>query len=260
MIGAASSEPETPWLEMVKLPPETSAPVSLPSRARRVRSSSLAPICSSVERTGVLHHRHHQALLAERRADADVDGRRNRDPVLFPAAVDRRRGGHRFGGRLDDVGGVAELDAAFRHRGLVRRDRGEIRFEQGRDVRSFGDRADHVLGDLQAHPVVGDVEGRAAGRSRARRRERRLLMQPRGRHPRESLGRCGPCRGFVMRQCHAAGTRGGPRARGGFLGSPAKAGAQSREALQHRLRQLALRARSGPRPSPGNRSVSIRPE
>jgi hypothetical protein len=45
MIGAASSEPETPWLEIVKLPPETSPPVSLPSRARRVRSSSRSPIC-----------------------------------------------------------------------------------------------------------------------------------------------------------------------------------------------------------------------
>ena len=31
----------------------------------------------------------------------------------FPAAVDRRRGRHRFGRRLDDVGGVAELDAAL---------------------------------------------------------------------------------------------------------------------------------------------------
>ena len=50
MIGAASSEPDTPWLEMVKLPPETSARSSLPSRARRVRSSSLAPICFEAER------------------------------------------------------------------------------------------------------------------------------------------------------------------------------------------------------------------
>ena len=34
MIGAASSEPDTPWLEMVKLPPETSAPVELVRRGR----------------------------------------------------------------------------------------------------------------------------------------------------------------------------------------------------------------------------------
>ena len=34
MIGAASSEPETPWLEMVKLPPDTSRAVELARRAR----------------------------------------------------------------------------------------------------------------------------------------------------------------------------------------------------------------------------------
>ena len=154
---------------MVKLPPETSAPVKF--AVARAAGEVVEPGADLLERerAGVLDHRHDQALLAERGSDADVDGRRDRDPVLFPAAVDRRRGGHRFGRGLDDVGGVAELDAALGQRRLVRGDGGKIGFEQGGDVRRFGDRADHVLGDLQAHSVVRDVVRRELARLRRRR-------------------------------------------------------------------------------------------
>src|ERR1043166_5733344 len=47
------------------------------------------------ERTGVLHHRDDEALLAERGADTDVDRRRDGDTVLLPAPVDRRGNRHR---------------------------------------------------------------------------------------------------------------------------------------------------------------------
>jgi hypothetical protein len=44
MIGAANSEPETPWFEIVKVPPRMSAAVSFSFRAFSISSSSWAAI------------------------------------------------------------------------------------------------------------------------------------------------------------------------------------------------------------------------
>ena len=141
----------------------------MPSRARRGEVVELRADLLERQAAGVLHDGNDQALFAERRADADVDRRRDGDAVLLPPPVDRRRDGHRFGRRLHDVGGVAELHALRGHRGLVRGDGGEIGFEHGRDMRRFADRADHVLGDRHAHPVVRNVLRRELPRLRGRR-------------------------------------------------------------------------------------------
>ena len=50
MMGAASNDPDTPWLEMVKLPPDTSAAARLPERARLVFSTRSGDLM--VERNG----------------------------------------------------------------------------------------------------------------------------------------------------------------------------------------------------------------
>ena len=111
------------------------------------------------ERSDVAHDGDHEALVAKRGADPDVDGRRNRDAVFLPATVDRGRNRHRVGRGLEDVGGVAELLALRLHRCLVRGDGGEIAFEQRRDMRRVGDRADHIVRDRAAHAVVRNVGG-----------------------------------------------------------------------------------------------------
>src|SRR6185312_13114055 len=105
----------------------------------------------------IFDHRDDQTLLAERGSDADVDRRRNGDPVLLPPAVDRRCDGHRLGRGFDDVGGVAELDPALSHRRLVRRDGAEVGLEHRGHMRLLGNRARHVLGDRKPHAVVRDV-------------------------------------------------------------------------------------------------------
>ena len=116
----------------------------------------------------VLHDGNDEALLPERRADADVDRRRDRDPVFLPAAVDRRRDRHRLGRGLHDVSGIAELHAASGHRRLVRGDSGKIRLEQRRDMRRIADRPDHVLGNRHPHAIVRNVLCRELPRLRGR--------------------------------------------------------------------------------------------
>src|SRR5436190_14711085 len=121
-----------------------------------------------IERRSVLHYRNDETLFAERRADPDVDRRGDGDPVLLPAAVNRWRHRHRLGRGLHDICGVAELHAALGHCRLVRRDRRQIRLEQGSDVRRFRNCAHHVLGDRQPHPVERNVVRRKLPRLRAR--------------------------------------------------------------------------------------------
>ena len=79
---AANSEPETPWLEMVKLPPETSRPLSLPARAPPSQLVELGGDFLRGSANRVLDHRDDQPLFAERGADPDVDRRRNLEPIL----------------------------------------------------------------------------------------------------------------------------------------------------------------------------------
>ena len=86
-----------------------------------VRSSSLRPISSRLSApasltTGTTRPFSPSAVPTPMLIVGD------RDPVFFPPPVDRRCDRHRFGGGLDDVGGVAELDALRRHGRLVRGD------------------------------------------------------------------------------------------------------------------------------------------
>jgi hypothetical protein len=119
MIGAANSEPETPWLERVKVPPETSLADSCSALAFSISSSRPAAMPFQRQGLDLAEHRNDQALLAQRRADSDVDVVEYLQPVLVPAAVDRRCDLHRLRRRRDDIGAVGELHALLRPGGLV---------------------------------------------------------------------------------------------------------------------------------------------
>ena len=70
-IGVLSSDPNTPPLVMVKVPPLRSASDSVPSSARLANSRMpLLDLARSVIAIGVAQHRHDQALA---RADGDAD-------------------------------------------------------------------------------------------------------------------------------------------------------------------------------------------
>ncbi len=56
---------------MVKVPPDSSSSVSLPSRARWPRSAIVFSISAKLMLVGIAHHRHDQPLLGADR-DADV--------------------------------------------------------------------------------------------------------------------------------------------------------------------------------------------
>ena len=73
MIGAATSEPETPWLEIENVPPCTSAGASLPARAFSVSSVRRLRDLEQRKCLRAVDDRHDQALFAQRRADADID-------------------------------------------------------------------------------------------------------------------------------------------------------------------------------------------
>ena len=68
MIGDANSEPEVPWLEIVKVPPCTSPALSLPLRA-----AAVSACIEAFHATGDTLEEASAALLAECRADGGQD-------------------------------------------------------------------------------------------------------------------------------------------------------------------------------------------
>ncbi len=111
-IGVLISEPKTPPLVMVKVPPFRSSSVSVPSPARFAKSRIASSMSAKRHRVGVAEHRHDQAALgADRHADVVVvlvD-----DLVALDLGVDRREGLERADRRLDEERGDAEADAVL---------------------------------------------------------------------------------------------------------------------------------------------------
>ena len=66
MIGVDISEPNTPPLEMVKVPPFMSSIVSVPSRARLPKSAIVLLDLGEAHAVGIAHHRHDQAVARRR--------------------------------------------------------------------------------------------------------------------------------------------------------------------------------------------------
>ena len=72
-IGVLSSEPKTPPLVIVKVPPVRSSSVSVPSPARLAKSRIASSISANDIRSASRMHRHHQpALGADGHADVVV--------------------------------------------------------------------------------------------------------------------------------------------------------------------------------------------
>ena len=72
-IGVLISEPNTPPLVMVNVPPFKSSSVSVPSPARVAKSRMPRSTSANDIDVGVAQHRHHQpAFGAHRHADVDV--------------------------------------------------------------------------------------------------------------------------------------------------------------------------------------------
>ena len=72
-IGVESSEPKTPPLEIVNVPPLRSSMPSLLSRARLGEARDLVLDLGERQLIGVVHDRHHEAALgADRDAEVDV--------------------------------------------------------------------------------------------------------------------------------------------------------------------------------------------
>ena len=71
MIGVDISEPNTPPLEMVKVPPFISSILSVPSLARLPKSPIVFSIPRDRQLVGVADHRHDEALRRRHR-DRDV--------------------------------------------------------------------------------------------------------------------------------------------------------------------------------------------
>ena len=96
MIGVATSEPETPWLEIENVPPLHIGRRELAgARAFGQRRSGAFGDLQQRQSLRAMDDRHDQTLLAQRRADADIDVVIDLEAVVVPAAVDRRRRLHR---------------------------------------------------------------------------------------------------------------------------------------------------------------------
>ena len=110
------------------------------------RSSNTSPSSSRPSATCRQVHGHAASNGRRRTRLQLLDTKEPDAPVAAKTPARRRRRAPRLGPSPDP-------------RGERRRDRGEIGFEQRGCMRRLGNRANHVLGDRQPHPVVRDVVG-----------------------------------------------------------------------------------------------------
>src|SRR5690606_33429688 len=109
-----------------------------------------------------------EAFVFQRGADADVDVGKHFKAVIVEAAVHVRHGAHGGDAGGDEIGGEREVRSLRLEFGAallaVGQNAGEVRLEQGGDVRRGGDGAHHVLGDGAAHGIMREnVAGSAGG-------------------------------------------------------------------------------------------------
>ena len=137
-IGVDISEPNTPPLVIVNVPPCNSSSFSLLSRARRPKSWILASIWASDELVGIAHHRHDQAALGRNR-DADVVVVLVDDVVAFDLGIDVGQFLQRGDAGLDEEAHEAEPHAvllleAVLVLGAQRHDMAHVDFVEGREL------------------------------------------------------------------------------------------------------------------------------
>ena len=153
-IGVDSSEPNTPPLVIVNVPPVSSSSVSLPSRARVAYADDRLLDLAERQRIGVAQHRHDQAAIG-RDGDADVVVLVIDDVVAVDRGIDDREALQRLDAGLDEERHEAEPRAVLLLEALlvVRAqfvDRLEVDLVEGRQHRRRRLRLDEPLGDARA--------------------------------------------------------------------------------------------------------------
>ena len=171
-MGVDSSEPKTPPLVMVNVPPVNSSMVMVPARARAAKLPICFSISAKLELIGVAQHRHDQSAIG-RDGDADVEVFVIDDVVAFDRGVDGREFLQRFDTRLGEEGHETELHAVlFLERVLVARaqfvDRLQVDLVERGEERLRRLRLDHALGDARAQPghrhaLIGASAAHACG-------------------------------------------------------------------------------------------------
>jgi hypothetical protein len=150
MIGVDSIEPNTPPLEIEKVPPVRSSSDSLPSCAFLPNSAIFFSIAGERQLVRVAQDRHHQpARAADRDADVEV-------AVVDDVGAVHRRVHHRIllqrvHHRLDEEGHEAELDAVLLFEAVLvilaqRHHRRHVHFVEGGEDRRRGLRLHQALG------------------------------------------------------------------------------------------------------------------
>ena len=165
-IGVLSSDPNTPPLVIVNVPPLRSASESVPSSARFANSRMPFSISAKRQPVGVAQHRHDQPL-ARADGDADVVVVLQHHLVALDLGVDPRERAQRADRRLDEERREAEADAvALLERLLValaqRHHRGHVHLVEGGEHRRGALRLDEPPGDRgaalrHAHALFGAI-------------------------------------------------------------------------------------------------------
>ena len=214
-IGVLSSEPKTPPLVMVNVPPVRSSSVSVPLPARAAKSRMACSISANDIVVGVANDRHDQtAFGADRHADVVivlVD-----DLVALDFGVELRKQPQRRDARLDEERGDAEADAVLLLEDLLaplaqRHERGHV---------DLVERRQHRRGALRLDQPSGDGCAALASCARA------ASVRSPGSRARHGAG--GGCRlaggavGGCCRGCVGAGDGGGRAARAAARSRPAR--------------------------------------
>ena len=109
-IGVLRSDPKTPPLVMVNVPPRRSASDSVPSSAALANSRTLPLDLRERQAIGIAQYRHHQPF-AGADGDADVVVVLQHHLVALDLGVDARELAKRGDDRLDEEGRQPEADA-----------------------------------------------------------------------------------------------------------------------------------------------------
>ena len=153
-IGVDISEPNTPPLVIVNVPPVSSSSVIAPSRARVAKAPTRLLDLGEAARVGVAQHRHDQAAVGRDR-DADVVVLVIDDVVAVDRRIDDREASQRLDARLDEERREAELHAVLLLEillvaGARSVDCRQIDLVEGREHRGRRLRLDQALGDARA--------------------------------------------------------------------------------------------------------------
>ncbi len=153
-IGVLSSDPKTPPLVIVNVPPFRSSSVSVPSSARFANDADLLLDLRERQLVRVAQHRHDQPLAGADR-DADVVVVLEDHLVALDLGVDPRKPAQRADGGLDEERRDAEADAVpLLERLLVplaqRHDGRHVHLVEGGEHRRGALRLDEPPGDRRA--------------------------------------------------------------------------------------------------------------